>query len=185
MAKKKSRQQQDEEGRGKKVTVKETLETKEKIRQGKDLGIKQWFIKTICTALILLGIVYVVEKYFDIPLLLVTLIGFSIAVCLGFLHEYFHYYKAVKLGYEPVWYRKTFTMGFTIDVKPKDNKSIGRLPLIILTPVSALILVVGCVLIFYGLMDIGYGLAVGGLASLLIHVVNFVFKVEGRSEGRK
>jgi len=137
-----------------------------------DLGLKTWITKSIMTLLILLGIIYVVQLYFDMPIMIDTILAITIALAIGFTHEGLHYRQAVKLGYKPKWYREKITMGFIISHHTKRSvwlghkKKIARAPYVVLVPVSVVILLLG-------LYMSSLGLTIGGVAGLLLHGISW------------
>ena len=139
-------------------------------------GLHKWIKKTIFTGLLLIGVVYLIEFYFDIPVVIDTLIGITIVLFLGFFHEGLHYWQAVRLGYEPKWYRTRFTMGFEISHKSargkwlKDKKKIALAPYIVIMPLSFIIVFIG-----YALENVG--ILIAGIASILLHLLTY--KKEG------
>jgi len=136
------------------------------------LGIKLWITKSILILTLLLLIIYAVERYFDFPVMIDTLIAIIIALTIGFVHEWLHYYKAIKLGYKPKWYRTKIMMGFEIthhSTRKKfmeDKRKIGVFPYIFLVPLSGIIL-------FYGVYTDHLGIGIGGFAGLLLHVMGW------------
>lgn len=136
------------------------------------LGLKQWIIKTILVIFLLMLIVGIIERLFHIPILVETMVSIIIVLSIGFTHEALHYMQAIKLGYQPKWYRTTFKMGFEIGhhsnrVKwMKDKKKIGRAPYIYLVPLSIIILIVGL------LID-SLGLTIAGVGSLIMHAISY------------
>lgn len=139
-------------------------------------GWHKWIQKTVLTGLLLIGVVFLIEYYFDVPIVIDTLIGITIVLFLGFLHEGLHYWQAVRLGYEPKWYRTRFTMGFEIAHKSsrgkwlKDKKKIALAPYIVIMPLSFII-------IFIGFIIGNNGIMIAGIASILLHLLTY--KKEG------
>jgi len=137
-----------------------------------ELGLKIWVTKTIMTLLILLAIVYLVQFYMDVPILVDTILAIIIALAIGFTHEGLHYWQAVKLGYKPKWYRTAIMMGFIITHHTKRNvwmehkKKIARAPYVVLVPISLLLLISGFFMNQLGIM-------IGGVAGLLLHGVSW------------
>ena len=137
-----------------------------------NIGLKMWISKTITTLLILLAVVYLVQLYFDVPILIDTILAITIAIAIGFTHEGLHYWQAVKLGYKPKWYRTKIMMGFEISHHTKrvvwlvHKKKIARAPYVVLVPVSLVILLAG---IYFN----QFGLMVGGIVGLLLHGVSW------------
>lgn len=171
--KKKSKQELDIEERKGKKSLKERLEEKDD-----NIGFKQWIIKTVMIAAILLAVVCVVEYLFHVQIVTNTILAITIVLCMGFTHEALHYGKAVSLGYVPKWYRTKVMMGFEIDDNPdkrireKHKKQIGYAPYPVIMPISIAILLLG--LCFNNL-----GLFVAGLASIILHGI--AFPLEGRN----
>ncbi len=139
-------------------------------------GLRKWVTKTILTGLLLIAIVYYIEFYFDVPVVVDTIIGITIVLFLGFLHEWLHYWQAVKLGYEPKWYRTRFTMGFEISHKSargkwlKDKRKIALSPYVVIMPLSFII-------VFIGYVIGNIGILIAGVASILLHIITY--KKEG------
>lgn len=139
-------------------------------------GWRKWIQKTILTGLLLIGVVFLIEYYFDVPIVIDTLIGIIIVLFLGFLHEGLHYWQAIRLGYEPKWYRTRFIMGFEIAHKSargkwlKDKKKIAMAPYLVVMPLSFIIIFIGFIIGSNGVM-------IAGIASLLLHLLTY--KKEG------
>jgi len=139
------------------------------------IGLKTWISKSIMTLLILLAIVYLVEFYMEMPILVDSILAIIIALCIGFTHEALHYRKAVKLGYEPKWYRTKIMMGFEIthhtkrSIWMKHRKQIALAPYVVLVPVSIILIVVG---VYYNYL----GILIGGIAGVLLHGVSWFFE---------
>jgi len=175
---KKSQQEIDKEERHKdKKTVKEKLEDHQD-KQNENIGFKQWLTKTIIIGFLLLGIVYAVEHFFHIEILTHTILAITIVLAMGFTHEAIHYFKAIKLGYKPVWFRTRFTMGFEIEDNPnlglreKHRKQIGFAPYPIILPLSIITLIIG-------LYMNNLGLIIAGITSTVLHIITLPF--EGRT----
>jgi len=140
------------------------------------LNFKHWLSRTIMLAIIFSMIIYIIDQHTDWDLVFHFIVAFVIALFLGFLHEGLHYYQAVKMGYKPKWYRTRFRICFEISSHSnrkkwrKDLQVIGRLPYLIVVPLSAIILTVGVFLQQLGMI-------VGGVGSLIMHV--FTFEKEG------
>ena len=136
------------------------------------LGIKQWVTKSIIILCILMLVVFSIERYFEIPIVINTLIAIIIALAIGFTHEFLHYYEAIRLGYTPKWYRTKIMMGFEISHHSsrkkfmEDRRKIGLFPYVFLVPLSVVILV-------YGVYIEHLGIGIGGVAGLLLHVVGW------------
>ena len=145
--------------------------------EGGDIGFKMWVKKTVIVALVLLAVIVLVEQYIGVPLLTDTLIAISLTLCVGFTHEGLHYQQAMKLGYEPKWYRTTFKMGFEISKNTntkqwrKDKRKIALAPYKVLVPLSIAFLGVGYIFNSFGII-------IAGVASLLMHGISYP------SEGR-
>lgn len=175
---KKSQQEIDKEERQKdNKTIKEKLEDSQE-KKDDDIGFKQWIIKTVLIASLLLGIVFAVEHYFHVQILTDTILAVTIVLCMGFMHEALHYIKAIKLGYEPKWFRTRFMMGFEIEDNPnlglreKHRKQIGYAPYPVIIPISIVILLIGLYLN-------NLGLFVAGLTSIILHCI--ALPMEGRN----
>jgi hypothetical protein len=163
------------------------VEKKEEEKEEKQspLNFKHWLTRVILLGIFFIALVVIFDYVFPIKILGETLIAISTMLSIGFLHEYMHYYKAKKLGYEVSWYRTRFMMGFSIEhssirgqrtpEKQKiidDIKSIGRLPYYVLVPLSIVILLIGVYTWIWGFV-------VAGFLSLMFH--GFSFTKEGRS----
>jgi len=137
-----------------------------------EVNLKHWLTRTIILLAIFSMLIYMTEITFKVELLSNTIMVIAIAVSLGLIHEYLHYYQAVKLGYNPVWYRTRFTMGFEISHKSargkwvKDKKKISLLPYKVLLPASVVIFCIG----FY--FDI-WGIWLGGVMGILLHTIAY------------
>ena len=174
--KKKSKQDLDIEERKNrnKKGIKEKLEEK----KDDDIGFKQWIIKTVTIAIILLAVVCAVEYFFHVEIVTNTILAVTIVLCMGFVHEALHYGKAVSLGYVPKWYRTKVMMGFEIKDNPdkvlrdRHRKQIGHAPYPVIIPISVAILLLG---IYFG----NLGLFVAGLSSIILHGI--AFPLEGRN----
>lgn len=100
-----------------------------------------------------------------------TLLAITIVLSIAFVHEALHYRKAIKLGYNPKWYRTRFKMGFEITPHTnrkkwlKDKKQIGLAPYYFAIPVSVALLVIG----FY---FNSIGIFVAGVGSLILHGIS-------------
>lgn len=136
------------------------------------LGIKTWILKSVIVGFMLLLVAGIVEVYTGFDLLVHTIVAITIALSLGFIHEVAHYFTATKLGYKPKWYRTRFRMYFEIDSHSnrnkwiKDKKKIGNAPYYIIIPISVFLL-------FFGFYIQYFGIAIGGLASILLHAVSY------------
>jgi len=132
------------------------------------LGIKQWISKTVLSTLMFLIIIYAFETFVKIPILTQIIVIITVIFVFGFAHEALHYAEAIKLGYEPVWWRTKARMGFNItshSSKKKyleDKKKIALAPYYVLLPISVILLFVG-----YAIDSIG--LLVGSLGVLIMH----------------
>jgi hypothetical protein len=153
-------------------------EEKEKDDTDESLSFKHWVGRTIIIGFILLGVVYLFERYLNQPVLVDAFLAIVIVLFIGFTHEALHYYRAVRLGYKPSWYRTKVRMGFTIEHHSKgkwakDKKKIARMPYIVLVPISLAILLIG----FY--MNEMFLMVAGG-GSLLLHAISY--PTEGKDE---
>ena len=136
-----------------------------------NLNFKTWIFRTVVIGIILLIIVYLLERYLGIPILTHSMIAISITIIIGLSHEACHYITAIKLGYKPKWYRTKVMMGFEIiphSNKKKwraDNRKISLAPYVVLIPLSIIILIIGY--IFWHM-----GLIVSGVSGLLLHAMS-------------
>ena len=136
-----------------------------------ELDVNRWIIKTIVTGCFLAGLVFLIEFFFEIPILTDTAVAIAVVLTIGFLHEGLHYREAVKLGYNPKWYRTVFTMGFEIH---HDNtaewevhkKLIAHAPYKVVIPITFVILILG-------IMFSSLGLSIAAVGSFLLHVVSY------------
>jgi len=116
----------------------------------------------------LLIIVYAFEMLIKIDILTQAVVTVTVIFVFGFVHEAMHYWRAVKLGYKPVWWRTKVRMGFNITSHSnkkeylKDKRKIALAPYYLLLPISILFLPLG-----YFLNSIG--LIVGGICALIMH----------------
>lgn len=105
------------------------------------------------------------ERIVEDPLWLVLqfVIIFIITFGLGKVHEILHIYKAKKLGYRLISYKR-WKNEVDIDIQPDDPnvKKIGLFPYIVLVPLGWLLLPIG----FY--FD-QFGIFLAGLATVIIH----------------
>jgi len=132
------------------------------------LNFKHWLGRTIAIAIILMIIVYFIEKYLGIPIVTHSLIAIFLTLFIGLAHEACHYVTAIKLGYKPKWYRTKIMMGF--EITPHTNRKIWRqhnrkisiAPYIVLVPVSIALVLVGY---YYWQL----GIMIAGIAGLLLH----------------
>jgi len=140
------------------------------------LGIKTWVIKSTLSAILLLLVAGIIERYTGLVIVTHSVIAITITLCLGFIHEAIHYREAIKLGYKPKWWRTRFRMGFEIDSHSKrsewikDKKKIGIAPYYVVVPLSFLIFGLGILVQHLGII-------VGGLVGILLHIITY------RSEG--
>jgi len=136
--------------------------------EGDEINFKKWLTKTVLSAITLLLVILLVDRYINIGLFTESLVAISISIFLGFVHEGLHYAEAKKLGYEPTWFRTKFRMGFTINSHSKrqdwikDKKKIALIPYYFLIPISTILIAVG-------LLISSPGIAVAGIATLLMH----------------
>jgi len=150
-------------------------EVKEEIEEDDKLNVKHWVIKMVEVATLLSILIFVVQVYLDIPILVDTIVAILIVLSIGFAHEGLHYYQAVKLGYEPKWYRTRFMMGFEIEHKRRSTtwsehkKKIATLPYKVLLPISIIIFILGLNFNFYGVW-------IAGLGSILMHSVSWFYE---------
>lgn len=141
-----------------------------------EVSFKHWIIRSIMTGAILFLIVGIIDYWTDFDIIIHTLLAITITLLIGFTHEGLHYYEAIKLGYEPKWYRTRLTMGFEISHHSKrdqwmiDKRKIALIPYYYLVPLSIIILVIGIYFLYYGII-------VAGIAGLLLHAISF--KKEG------
>lgn len=136
--------------------------------EGDDINFRKWISKTIITAVTLLLIILLVDRYVKLDLFTQSIIAITIVVFLGFAHEGLHYYEAKKLGYEPKWWRTRFRMGFTIDSHSKrsewvkDKRKIALIPYYVMIPTSAILIAVG-------VFTSSLGFCIAGIATLIMH----------------
>lgn len=136
------------------------------------LGFKQWVIKTVIVTLTLLAIVYLIQLYFDVQILVDTLIAITIVLVIGFTHEALHYRIAIKLGYKPKWWRTKLRMGFEVAHHTNrkqwniDKRKIAIAPYVVLIPIIIVILLLGIYLQ-------NLGLSIAGIGSLLLHGISW------------
>ena len=149
--------------------------TEEEIEEPEEedtLNIKHWISKMIQVTVLLTILIFVVERWLNISILVDTLLAVLIVLSIGFTHEGLHYYQAVKLGYKPKWYRTRFMMGFEIEHKRRSStwtqhkKMIAELPYKVLLPVSTIIFIIGIAFNVYGVW-------IAGLGSMLLHGVSW------------
>ena len=145
---------------------------KEENEEEKEINFKHWLSRFIILLVIFTALIYTTEITLGIKILSNALMAIAIAVTLGLIHEYLHYYQAVKLGYEPKWYRTKFTMGFEISHHTKrkkwmeDKKKISMLPYYVLLPVSVIIVAIG---VYYNI----WGIWFGGVMGIALHTVAY------------
>jgi len=138
----------------------------------KEIGFKHWLSRTIMLGIILFILVYWIDQNTEWDIVYHTIVAVSIALFLGLFHEALHYYKAIKLGYTPKWFRTKFRVCFEVNLTgPKQSqllqrKMIGIFPYIFIVPISLVILGIGVYLNHLGII-------VGGVTSLLLHAVTF------------
>lgn len=136
--------------------------------EGDEINFKKWLTKTVLTAVTLLLIVLLVDRYINYDVFTESLIAITLVLFLGFAHEGLHYYEAKKLGYEPRWWRTRFRMGFVIDSHSKrsewikDKRKIALIPYYVMIPISALLIVAG-------LLINSLGFCVAGIVTLIMH----------------
>lgn len=137
-----------------------------------ELGIKKWIVKSVSVTIILMVLVFAIQQFLMIQVLVDTLLAITIVLSIAFVHEALHYYEAVKLGYRPKWWRTRFRMGFEISHHSErgkwlvDKKKIARIPYYFAIPVSVALIPIGYVLGFYGIM-------IAGIGSLILHGISF------------
>ena len=135
---------------------------------------KQWVFKTILVSLFFVVLILIAERVLNISLLRDILIITLLVMTIGFTHEALHYYQAVKLGYEPRWYRTRFTMGFEIthhtkrETWNKHKRLIALLPYKILIPVMIALVIVGFVFNIQSVL-------LAGIVTLIAHGIS-IFK---------
>ena len=161
--------------------------------RGEEINFKHWLSRTLLVAITLILIILLVERYYNVQLLIITITAITTAIMFGLFHEFLHYRVAVKLGYKPVWYRTRMMFGFDIDtnqktehqkildsrLNPKDLKKqnvkdtlkIGRAPYYTIIPLSAIILIISYSINLWGVV-------VGCGATLFLHAITFA--KEGR-----
>ena len=92
--------------------------------KGEEINFRKWITKVIMLMIVLSGITYAVEFYFAVDLFLDLMITVIAVLIVFFLHEYLHYYTALRFGYNPEWYRTRFMMGFDIDTNDRTQKAV-------------------------------------------------------------
>ena len=102
-----------------------------------------------------------------------TIIAITIAVSLGWFHEYLHIRKAKQLGL--VFTRgRRFENKITVNTDdPVKGKQIGDAPYKVIIPIAIVLLIIGISISQLGLI-------IGAVATLLIHAVTY--RLEGRDE---
>lgn len=157
-------------------------------QEGKDINFKHWLGRTIMVSILLLLLVGIIDRYFGIDIMVLTLLTFTVVLIVFFMHEGLHYYRALSLGYKPVWWRTRFRMGFTIETKDNINKQLDLLPKqrkkkeiddiksIALFPYYFMVPFT-CFLVIYGFIFNYDFLLFAGTASMLIHL--YTFRKEG------
>lgn len=165
---------------------------KDEKEYGEDINFKHWLIRTIMVTILLFTIVGIIEQYFGIELLVTTVLAITVMLMIMFLHEGLHYYKAIKLGYKPIWWRTKWRFGFDTDtnlkedwrleeekqLSPKEKKTrnaldirkIAVIPYKIIIPLSFALLLIG----FFLEIDAVY---YAGMASIILHLISY--KKEG------
>ena len=116
---------------------------------------------------------------FDILYVVINiLIALAIAIPIGKLHEYIHKWTAERLGYKVTGF-KLWKNETDVDIKKSDPnwKKVAYAPYYYLIPLGLGIAAVGFIIID---RYIGLGILVGGVGTVLMHVVSI--KVEGRDE---
>jgi len=137
-----------------------------------NLGIKTWIMKSVMSFILLILIAFIIERYTGYLIVTHSIIAIAIALSLGFLHEVMHYWKATKLGYQPKWYRTTFRMYFEVSSHSnrkswrEDMKKIGIAPYYVVVPLSFAILIIGLSIQHLGII-------IGGLGSIILHLVSY------------
>jgi len=94
--------------------------------KGEGINFRRWISRVFGILIILLLMTYTLQQYLNIPLLFDILITLIAILFLFFLHEYLHYFVAIRLGYKPEWYRTRFMMGFDIDTKIRTEKAMEK-----------------------------------------------------------
>lgn len=131
-------------------------------KDDENLTLKHWLMRVVSVIVILLIFVNIfqiyIEQYIKIYIIDDVLLGFAILLSIGFLHEGIHYFVALRLGYEPKWYRTKVGMGFEIghhskrEIWLKDKAKIGYYPYAVIFPLSCILLVIGIYLNNWGVM---------------------------------
>lgn len=142
------------------------------MEEEKQLGFKHWFSRTIMLAIIIFLGVYWIDQNTNWDIFIHAIIAATIALFLGFLHEALHYYKAVKFGYKPKWFRTKVRICFEVNLtgskakQLKERRIIGIFPYIFVIPIAIVVLVAGIYLDHLGI-------TIGGVATLLMHGITF------------
>lgn len=145
-------------------------------KEDSELSLKHWLGRTVMIGIILMIIVYWMERYIGIPIVTHTAIAIILTLFIGLAHEACHYVTAIRLGYEPKWYRTKIMMGFEImpytnrKIWRKHNRKISIAPYIVLVPFSIILIIIGYYYWHLGIM-------IAGIVGLLLH--GLAIKKEG------
>ena len=153
-----------------------------------EVNFKKWFIKVLALMAILGLLIYGIQFYLAIKIVFDVLVAITLVLIVFFLHEYLHYFTALRLGYRPEWYRTRFMMGFEIDTKNKkpkfiekekklsvrdrkeyhlkENKKIAIAPYYICFPISILFILIGWHFDIIGFLASGCLLLIGHIITL-------------------
>ena len=146
-------------------------------KEEEDLSFKHWLSRTVMIGIILFVIVYALERALGIPMVTHAFLAVVIVLMISLAHEALHYWRAIRLGYKPKWYRTKIMMGFEIGHHSSrkkwlvDKKKIALAPYYFLIPLSLVLVAIG---INYNVM----GIYIGGIGSIIIHGISLPF--EGR-----
>jgi len=163
-----------------------------KEERGKEINFKHWISRTILVGMLLIVIIYGIQIYFQLELVVIALVAITVAIMFGLFHELCHYLMAIKLGYIPVWYRTTMMFGFDIDThnktekqkqkdlklsprqlkeqNVKDSLRVGRFPYLVALPFSIVFLIMAIIIK-------NYGIIIGCVAIIMFHIIGY--KKEG------
>lgn len=159
---------------------------------GEDINFKHWLTRTVMVSILLFTLVGIIDRYLGIKILMTTVLAVTIVLVIMFIHEGLHYYKAISLGYKPIWWRTKLRFGFDIETNEKtekrknedatltnnerkrkemkDVRDIAIIPYKVIVPLSFLLVVSGFIFNIDALLY-------AGLASSLLHLISY--KKEG------
>jgi Na+/H+ antiporter NhaD/arsenite permease-like protein len=160
---------------------------------GEDINFKHWFGRTVMLSILLFTLVGVIDRYFGTEIFVVALITVTIMLIILFIHEGLHYYKAISLGYKPIWWRTRVRMGFDIETEDKteerkkkdsvlslkerkqndvaDIRRIAVFPYYFIIPLSFSLFILG---FFFNIDALMYA----GATSIILHLITY--KKEGK-----